>query len=210
MEITPSLDTRESSTIDAEILSLVPDRLKDGVISGEYKVEPRDVWYDPNKPVVIKVSGHKILAGKYKQSGDLGRISRETSYKRTASYRQALEALVPMDGDENKRGSFAWCLKQFFIACEGSPQLAPCPHPDICPQGGRPHVVAFRREAGPMFKLIELMAGKAKETQDINVNNKHLVALLNDPTPLTELTIIDLPPEEVRERNRLLLEGINE
>lgn len=204
MEETPAPSTGDSNNIDADLLSLVPERLRAGVISGEYRIEPKEVWYSPNKPVVVRVAGHRILSGKYIQSGDIGHISRATSYKRTTSYRQMLEELVPMDGDENKRGSFAWCLKEFFLACEGSPQMAPCPHPDICPQGGKPHVIAFKREPTPMFKLIELMAGKAKETQEVNVNSRQLIALLNDPTPISELTVIDLPPDQARERKKLL------
>lgn len=207
MEITPSEETRQTNNIDESLLSLVPERFRDGVISGELFVEPEEVWYSPDKPVIIRRSGHKIVAGKYKQSSDIGLISKQTSYKRTLSYRQMLEDLVPIDGDENKRGSFAWCLKQFFIACEGSPQMVPCPHPDTCPDGGGKHVVAFKREAAPMFKLIELMAGKAKETQEVNVNSKQLIALLNDPVPLSELTVIDLPPAEAMERRKLLLES---
>ena len=185
-----------------DLLELVPERLREGVLSGEYYIEPREVWWNPEKPVVIRKLGHRILAGKYKQSGDLGLISKQTSYKRTLSYRQMLEDLVPIDGDENKRGSFAWCLKQFFVACEGSPQKVSCPHPD-CNDGSH-HVTAFKRDAAAMFKLIELMAGKAKETQEVNVNSKQLIALLNDPTPISELTVIDLPPAEAMERRKLL------
>jgi hypothetical protein len=206
MTNTPSPNTEENP-IDDEIMSLVPERFREGVLSGALKVEPREKWYNPEKPVIFKVAGHRIVAGRYINANDAAAVSRATSYKRTTSYRQMLENLVPMDGDENTRGSFAWCLKQFFQACEGSPQLAPCPHPDICPQGGKPHVIAFKREAGPMFKLIELMAGKAKETQEVNVNSRQLIALLNDPTPMTELTVIDLPPDQARERKKLLESG---
>jgi len=203
MDNTPSEETRSQSNVDDDLLSLVPERLREGVLSGEYFIEDRKKWYSPDKPIVIRKSGHHILAGKYKNSGDIGLIAKQTSYKRTLSYRQMLEDLVPIDGDENKRGSFAWCLKQFFIACEGSPQKIPCPHPD-CEEGGSHTVTAFKRDAAAMFKLIELMAGKAKETQEVNVNSKQLIALLNDPTPISELTVIDLPPAEAMERRKLL------
>jgi len=201
MDNTPSGETRSESNVDETLLSLVPERLREGVLSGEYYIEPQEMWWNEDKPVVIRKFGHRIMAGKYKNSGDLGLIAKQTSYKRTLSYRQMLEDLVPIDGDENKRGSFAWCLKQFFIACEGSPQKIACPHPDCSDSHS---VTAFKRDANAMFKLIELMAGKAKETQEVNVNSKQLIALLNDPTPISELTVIDLPPAEAMERRKLL------
>ena len=83
---TSDLETRESIVIDESLLSLVPEQFRSGVLSGIFLIEPEDVWYSPNKPVIVRKAGHRIVAGKYKQSGDIGRIAKQTSYKRTTSY----------------------------------------------------------------------------------------------------------------------------
>lgn len=204
MRDTPSPETGKNTIVDDEIMSLVPEQFREGVLSGEYTVEPRYRWYNPDKPVIVSTDTHRIRSGRYINANNPAVIGRASAYKQTSSYRQMLETIVPLDGNKDKRGSFAWLLEQFHQACEGSPQLAPCPHPDICPQGGKPHVIAFKKEPAPMFKLIELMAGKAKETQEVNVNTKQLLSILNDNVPITEITVIDLPPEQARERKMLM------
>lgn len=104
-------------------------------------------------------------------------------FRETISYREAFEQLFPAGGDVAQRGSLAWFFDQAWSAAEGSPQLVECPHPEVhkdrSPRTGPlKHVVAFRKEANLIFKMIELAVGKAQQTVNVNVNEKKLVESL--------------------------------
>ena len=72
------------------------------------------------------------------------------------------------------------------------------------------HVVAFKKDANALFKFYENLVGRATETTDINVNQNTLVKLLSDHTPVTDLHVIDLPPEALYERRKLIEEALKE
>lgn len=111
-------------------------------------------------------------------------MNKPADFRQTLSYREAFEQLFPAGGDINDRGSLSWWFDQAWEAAEGSPQLVECPHPELHKEGAkhakRPikHVVAFKKEANLIFKMIELAVGKAQSTVNVNVNEKKLVESL--------------------------------
>lgn len=111
-------------------------------------------------------------------------LNKPQDFRQTLSYREAFEQLFPAGGDINDRGSLSWWFDQAWEAAEGSPQLVECPHPELHKEGARlskkpiKHVVAFKKEANLIFKMIELAVGKAQSTVNVNVNEKKLVESL--------------------------------
>ena len=104
-------------------------------------------------------------------------------------------------------------IDALWDAANGSPQYIECPHPEL--HQGRDivslrHVVAFKKDPNALFKLYENLVGKATETTDINVNQNTLVKLLTDRTPVNELTVIELPPDQIYERKKLIEEAAKE
>ena len=145
---------------------------------------------NPAKPVVLDEYGRIAKgSGRWPNANDPGLMGKLTGYKKSETYRQALETLVPMDGDENRRGSFAWWLQQGMEAAEGSPQRVQC---NAC---GKPQVVAFKKDGNLIFKIVELLSGKAKETQDINLKSQQLIAVLNERTPLDKVHVFTIDEE---------------
>jgi hypothetical protein len=196
--------TGEPTIVDADILSLVPEQYRDGVLSGDFIVRPREQWWDENKPVIARANTQRIVTGKYKNSKDPVQASKDSAYKRTKSYREALEHIIKVEGPADKKGTFAWLVEQAFAAAEGSPIHVMCPHPELCPEKNRKHLIVQKKDGNLLFRLIELLSGKAKETQEVNVKNRHLVELLTDRTPIESIEVIELTPEQMTERRKLL------
>jgi hypothetical protein len=132
------------------------------------------------------------------------------NYRETASYREAFEALLPANADIAERGSLAWWFDQAWEAAEGSPQVIECPHPELhtsgASHGAKPlkHIVAFKKEANLIFKMIELAVGKAQQTTNININEKKLVESLEYRVIDVRLQSID--DAEVSDRIKMISE----
>ena len=73
-----------------------------------------------------------------------------------------------------------------------------CPH---CGEGG---LVAFKKDGNLLFKLLELLVGKARETQDLNVRSESLVAILNQGVPVTEITVHAIDPMQSKVRREII------
>ena len=137
----------------------------------------------------------KLLPPTLRQQTILDRTAK--NYRETASYREAFEALLPADADVSARGSLAWWFDQAWEAAEGSPQTIECPHPELHQVGkshaSKPvkHIVAFKKEANLIFKMIELAVGKAQATTNININEKKLVESLEHRVIEVKLQSLD-------------------
>lgn len=192
-----------------EILDLIPDRLKPGVLDGSLAVKPQSMWYSEDKPVIVGAHDNHIKHGRYITANNPGTISKQTAYKRRRGYREMQQIYIGAEPGEHEKQiiSLKEIIDALWEAANGSPQLVKCPHPELHPPGSRiplEHVVAFKKDPNALFKLYENTVGKATETTEVNVNQTTLVKLLQDRTPLTELTVIDLPPDQIYARRKLI------
>lgn len=166
--------------------------MQEKVATNNYRIYPGQ---NPDKPVVLNASGNFVPgSGRWPNANDPGWVSKTTAHKRTNSYRQAMETLVPLEGDETTRGSFAWWVAKAMEAAEGSPQRV------NCPSCGEASVYAFKQDGNLIFKIVELMHGKARESQDINVQSHHIVEALNERTPVTGLQVRKLDDDVIEGR----------
>jgi hypothetical protein len=189
---------RRLNKAEQELADLLPEPLKAKVEAREYTVQPGQ---NPLRPVVRNLEGKLVRgSGRYPNANDIAKTARLTGYKKSKTYREALEHLVPLEGGEEKRGSFAWWLKEAYSAAEGSPQRVECPHEE-CDQR---HLVAFKKDGQLIFKLIELLSGKARETQDLNIKSESLIAVLNERTPVHEITVHTIDPNESIRRREII------
>lgn len=135
---------------------------------------------DPAKPVIRDARTKKLMegSGRYPRANDSAMVGRQFAYKNTTEYRQAFEALFPAGGDVSERGSLAWWFDQAWAAAEGSPQYVDCPHPESCPEKNKKHVVAFKKDAALIFRMIELAVGKAPQTVNINSHEEKIIQAL--------------------------------
>lgn len=181
----------------SNLIDLIPPELKARVEAGELEILPGQ---NPERPVVRDAQSKQLVpgSGRYPRANDVGRVSRLTAYKRTNSYRQALEQNWPMEGDEDTPRTIAWLSKQAMLAAEGSPQTI------SCPECGYRGVHAFKKDGLLLFKLIELLTGKARETQDLNIHSESLVAVLNNREPIGEITVHTIDPRTAQERRETI------
>ena len=204
---------KEGSHLNAseieEILDLIPDRFQEGVLNGTLFVRPLNTWYSPDKPVIVEAANNHIKHGRYITANNPGLVSKQTAFKRKRGYKEMQAIYIGAEPGEHQQQiiSLKEIIDALWDAANGSPQEIDCPHPEL--HNGRnstplKHAVAFKKDPNALFKLYENIVGKAMETSEINVNQNTLVKLLQDQTPLTDLHIIDLPPDQIYERRKLL------
>lgn len=193
-------------------LDLIPAHLHDGILDGTLVVKPREMWYSQSKPVVVEARNNHIKHGRYITANNPAEIGRQSAYKRKASYREMQAIYIGVEPGEHEKQiiSLKEVIDALWDAANGSPQMVKCPHPELHPPGSKvplEHVVAFKKDPNALFKLYENLVGKAVETTDVNVNQTALVRLLQDDTPVSNLVVIDLPPDQVYEKRKLLESG---
>lgn len=193
---------RGSEVVTDEILELVPEQFREGVVDGSLIVKSKDLWYDKRKPVLVDVKG-RIKSGRY-ISNDPGVISKTSAYKRKRGFREMRDLFVPATSGETAQAitSLEEIVKSLWEAVNGSPQQIECPCG--CEYKG---LYAFKKDPNALFRWYENIVGRATETQDINISNTHLIALLNDNTPIETMEVIDISPMEAFERRKLLGDG---
>lgn len=182
-----------------ELFAKLTPEMQDIVKENGYKLFPGQ---NENKPVVLNHSGNFVPgSGRWPNANDPVQLSKDTAYKKTNSYRQALEGIVSLDGDENRKGSFLWWVAKAMEAAEGSPQQV------ACPSCGERSVYAFKQDGNLIFKIIELMHGKARESQDINVQSHHIVEALNERVPVSDLKVRSLDSDIIEARFKEIKES---
>lgn len=180
------------------LIELLTPELRARVESGECEVLPGQ---SDSKPVVRKASGKPVLvpgSGRYPNANNAADISRKSAHKRTSNYREALEKLVPLEEGADKKGSFAWMLDQFMAAVVEERQTVKCQH---CGEEG-----VYLRKGNPaqMYKLIENLSGKAKETRDVNVHSEELVQVVNERFDSNVIEVHAIHPDEAAKRQQSL------
>ena len=150
-----------------DLLALVNDEVRARVATGELEVVTGKL---AEKPVVRDAISKQVVpgvgSGQYPGASNLGLVSKQTGFKRSRPYREALEALAPYDGDESTAGSLAWWYAKARWAAAGSPQKADCHH-EGC---GEKHSVVMKPDGNIIFKFIEMLVGKAPATMDLTVD----------------------------------------
>ena len=180
-----------------ELLELVTDEAREAVKRGEVEVVPGKVG---NKPVVRDVHTKNIVggmgSGQYPGASDLGHVAKATAYKRTNKHREWIEARLDPEGDENTPGSLPWLFSKAMWAAAGAAQKVDCQHIGC----GEKHLVAFKPDGNLIFKLIELVAGKAPATMEMNVDASlsMMIQALNKRD--VEVRVITADPDEAIKR----------
>lgn len=180
-----------------EVLAVLPEEVRDRVLAGELHAYPGK---NPLKPVLRDAITGVLVKGTglSPRAVDVGRISQETAYKRTKTYRQALEEAVPASSDPKVRRSVGWIIERLEVAMVGEMVTkksicSDCGHVDVVDMYRKPDTYAA-------IKLLELVHGRARETQDINVNMTELHKILEERTPTREITVRTMDPAEVQRR----------
>ena len=179
------------------LLELVPVSVQARVESGELELLPGQ---NPARPVIREVQTGRLVAGsgRYPKANDAAQVSRDTAYKRTTSFRHGLEEMVQMDGPADRVGTFPWLLNQAIDEAKGYDFEI------TCGDCGSPVHVVKKRNAMFLFKFIELLAGKARETQDLNIKSESLVAVLNTREAMGEITVHTIDPATSRSRREAI------
>lgn len=195
---TMAKDTTSVYTPTEEDLSLLTDELRDEVERGVITMLAPDKWYDPNKPVLRKNGKVTAGTGRIKGAKNIAVASKETAFKRRKPYTQALEDYFPVDEADspNAIASFRDLLDAFWKATQGSPQKI------HCPECGYDGIYAFKIDPHAVMKMVERLAGRAKETQEVNIRSEHMLAVLN--SPVESIQVIAIDPEEERRRRKML------
>lgn len=204
-----SLERGLEASQHAYLLNEYPvERSGMGIIVGPVEVL---AGLEPSKPVIRDASTKRLLPGSGKYPGSKAAVQKEAgsqdvSYREKVEYREAFERLFPAGGDADERGSLAWLFDQFWAAVEGSPQMVDCPHPEYHddPKHHTPlkHVVAFKKDAASMFKMIELGVGRAAQTININKKEERLVQVLEQRQ--IDVRLHGIEQDEVIAREQML------
>ena len=197
--------------IPAELLDYCPLEYREQVLSGELEVLPGQKY---DKPVIRWAGGpkHGQLvkgSGRFPRSNDIAAISKATAPKRTKTYQEAMNLLMDVDAGPDKPGSFAWWYEQAMVAAEGSPTnvKVPCLH-EGCEMGDHETMVSIPKKDGNIiFKLLELKHGKAKETKEIDINQRQMIELME--TRQVVVQVYSMDATEALERKRYV-EGLIE
>lgn len=186
-------EVRESNEREALVVALektqyanlLDEHSPEYLPSGYVKLGPIEIrpGQNPDKPVIVDARTKRMMegSGRPPKANDPVLVGKGTGYKNSTEYRKAFEALFPAGGDIDERGSLAWWFDQAWAAAEGSPQYVDCPHPDSHvdkSDGPLKHVVAFKKDAALIFRMIELAVGKAPQTINLNSKSEQIVQSL--------------------------------
>ncbi len=203
-------EIREANQDDS-LLALLDPEIREKVESGEFYAVP---GRKPDRPWVRRADNHRVVQGQSPNTPDPAETGRVTALKQTKSYREGLEMFLPLFKDENQRHSFEGLVDKFVWAIEGYPteMKFDCPHPETCTLKGRDgqlkkHVVLFvdKPNAEMMFKLIELLAGKAAQTVNSNMRIEADVRVMEHRTQ--EVVVYDMSTQSAEQRKQRLIDA---
>lgn len=193
------------------LLALLDGEVREKVLSGEYYAVP---GRKPDRPWVRRADNHRVVQGQAPNTPDPAETGRRTAVKQTASYRNALELFLPLFKEDGQKQSFEGLIEKFVWAIEGYPTAVKfdCPHPESCTLKGRDgqlkqHVVQFvdKPNAEMMFKLIELLSGKAAQTVNTNIRAEADIRILEHRTQ--EVVVYDMSTQTAEQRKQRLIDA---
>ena len=157
---------------------------------------------NPNKPVVRDIQGKLVKGtGIEKNHVDMAEVSKTYAYKKRKSYRQALETIVDADGPPDREGSFLWWLRQAQEAAKGDIQRI------SCPECSHKFEVRGKRDGGLIFKIIELVHGKATETKEVSYKDETMEKILEYRANSDTVTMW-APADNQEERQKIIEEKL--
>lgn len=157
---------------------------------------------NPLKPVIRTSEDGRVVAGsgRYPMANNIGAIGAATAWKRSKTYREAIEKIIPFE-DPDARFTLERLVEDAFDAAEGSPQQVKCPH---C---GKVGITAFKKDGQLIFKLIELVVGQAPKT--VEIKGDISVKLQEVMNARDDAAVITMSKEEWEGREaRLLASGV--
>jgi hypothetical protein len=196
---------------DAELLlANLPETMKAGVKEVELEtgevvlINPLGILrvspgQNPNKPMVRDMTNGRLVrgSGRHPRANDAAAVSRRSSYKRSKSYREAIERAIPYENPE-ARYSLEKLIDAAFNAADGSPQYVQC---EGC---GKHQVKVLKQDGNLIFKLIELLVGSAPKTIELSGGvDLRIQEIMSGQKPFE---VWDISQEEVDQRTKLLLE----
>lgn len=160
------------------------------------------------KPVVRRVDNGQLVpgSGRYPMANNPAAIANQNTWKLAESYREALNQRFPHTGIGPDGRSLDTIVDSFLEACNGSPQYVVCGHPGC----EKKHMVAFKKEAAPLYKFIELLVGPAPKV--IEVKGTLDMRLRDVVATRTEVpVVITMSKEEWEAREQqLITDGVIE
>jgi len=190
----------------SEELGLLSISIQEDVASGALEVAPREQWWGA-KPVVRNSKTKRLVKGSGKIAGskDPVAVGKETAFRRSTSYRDAVESLISVDNPEAKY-SFESLIDALWKAVNGESYQVDCPHPEDCEDGGK-HMIGRKTDTATAFKLYENLAGKAKETKEVKTEETSIHMLLEKREHRVILHEVEEDEAEVRRRRVLEMIG---
>lgn len=193
-----SLDT---SGLAPEVLALIE--------SGEAKVA--GPGQELGRPVVVYASSGRFVAGTGRpaNANDVAEVSRDTAFKRTKAYADALNRFIPAYKEQGAISSLEELLEaarkvttDTTYHTEVVHACSECGHEDVVPI-----TIPGKPDAKVLTFLIERLVGAANKTQEVNVHTDEVMRIMTDQRVLHQLEVVSLTPEQLAERKRLVLEG---
>ena len=147
---------------------------------------------DSLRPVVRDAVTGRIVkgSGRPPAANDIGRISKQTAYKRTRSFSEAFDSFIPAVRTDNPEAiiSLEELITTAARVAQGEEVEVSCP---ACKHKFYEHIKA---NAKLLEFLIERRVGRAKETMEVNIRSEELIQMLNDQSPVIE--VVDITPDE--------------
>lgn len=172
----------------ADLDLLTPD-LRVKVEEGDLVMGHPKTWMFPDRPVLRDPMSKGLVKGSGKIAGSkiAADASRETAWSRRGGYRRALEMLVTEFEGSPDRDKAVTSLEEIMQSAWRAANE----------QGN----------VKEMLHIVELMAGKAKETSEVNVTASHLHAVLNATVPANEVTLQAVDVTMIEARRKKFTEG---
>jgi hypothetical protein len=186
--------------VDQQLAEKLTPELKERYDKGEVLVFPGQ---DPEKPVVRDAETKRLVKGTgiTPHHNDVGQISKETAWKRTNDYGDWLQSKLKISElpTPQDRESADWWWERAQEAAQHAYAEVKCPSCN--------HVWEHRvgkQDGNLIFKIMELVTGKATQKTEINIRQQEILQILNEATERREITIHTLTPDEVERRRAVV------
>lgn len=197
------------SEIDLEQLdtSGLADEVLAGIEAGDYRVAGPGM--KDNKPVVVSVETGRWIkgSGRPKKANDPVVVGKMTAYKKSKSYRDFLEDLIPVDKSDTASTVAITDLKEITRAAAELAVGADIEVPAVCPDCDHEFNITIKNKPDQRMVqwLMARLVGDAAKAVDVNVRSESLVALIQDYAP-GSLGTVGLTDEEKAARKALIVD----